>query len=175
MSAFESIATISVGSNTPSVSFTSISSAYQHLQIRGFIRTGRSSAAGYAWIEMNDQPANTAYYSAFGASSASVFGVSASGNRGSGYQIVCPGAGVSSVALYGSFVMDLYDYANTSKLKTARIYSGFADTSSGSSQTFITSFLWKSTSAVNKITFGGVDNTDVIAGTKIGLYGIRNA
>jgi hypothetical protein len=50
---FESIATATLGSDTATIEFTSIPSTYQHLQIRGILRTDYSNITTGSYLEVN--------------------------------------------------------------------------------------------------------------------------
>jgi hypothetical protein len=70
-------------------------------------------------------------------------------------------------------IMDVIDYASTTKYKTVRVLGGF-DKNAAGGEVSLTSGSWRSTSAITSATLSmstGVFNT----GTTIALYGIKGA
>lgn len=169
---YDSIATINVTSNTSTVSFTNIPSTYKHLQVRMSIRTGRNSENGWATIELNNTFGlqNHALYG----NGSGVIGYSGDVGTGAGFQIACPGATINA-NYFGVAVLDILDYASTSKRKTIRILSGASTNGTGGQAAMLSSYLWGDTAAVTSIRFGGVDGGAVVAGSTLALYGMKGA
>jgi hypothetical protein len=72
---------------------------------------------------------------------------------------------------YGVAIVDILDYANTSKNTTTRVLSGWDNNGSG-----IVSFnsgLWVNTAAVNSITLRQGEGTQFASNTTAALYGIK--
>jgi hypothetical protein len=84
------------------------------------------------------------------------------------------GVGYGTLTTYPNVgVIDIHDYANTSKNKTVRTFSGANNNTSAQSEVNLNSGLWMSTSAVNSLTiFSGVNFN---AGSTIALYGIKGS
>jgi hypothetical protein len=171
--AYESIATATVGSGgAGSISFTSIPSTFKHLQIRGIARDNRSAAANMmkTWVN-NDTGANYTDHWLYGdGSTADVFAETTGANH---TQIVRISSASTSSNIFGSFVVDILDYANTSKYKTFKVLSGFDG--NGSGLIFFTSGLWLSTSAINRIDFavGAAGGSLFSEHSSFALYGIK--
>lgn len=165
---YDSIATVSVGSGGSStVTFSSIPSTYTHLQIRGIYRA----------------PSN-ATYMAVGTGSAN-YGLKGhylgGGNGGSTYGGVLSPTGTKGLALdvyvgalvanqFGAIIIDILDYANTSKYKTARAIGGYED---ASSTVILISHLFDTTSAITSITLTADGNYAQYS--SFALYGIKGA
>ena len=174
-SGFYSIATYAVTSGgTSSVTFSSIPSGYTHLQIRASVQSARTSNAydGFA-IQLNsDTGSNYAYHQLLEDNRPYIQTISATSQT---YINVSPIA-----ALYGTsnvtsaLVMDILDYANTSKNKTIKILTGYDTAQSGiiSGGIGFDSGLWQSTSAVNSITLFGATN-GFTSKTQFALYGVK--
>ena len=169
---YESISTVTVGSGgTSSVSFTSIPSTYSHLQIRAI---GRSTSATftnqYMVIQFNSDTtsANYAWHGLSGdGSSPSTFAASSSGG-------VCAPtftAGGSGTNMFGAFVLDILDYSNTNKYKTARSLGGHDQNGVGIVR--FSSGVWMNTNSVSSIQI-----TPAAAGlaqySSFALYGIKS-
>jgi len=172
-SSFESIATATVSnSTTSSITFSSIPSTYQHLQIRYFVRGDRGNAQDWSLMRINGDTGNNYVYHSLYANSASVYGANSGGVQSS---IELPrGAGDTAAANnFGAGIVDIHDYANTSKNKTVRIYGGTLN-SNTSQYINLQSGLWLSTSAISSISIlEGGGGTYFISGSTFALYGIK--
>jgi hypothetical protein len=162
---YESIATVTVGSGgASSISFSSIPSTYQHLQIR-FI--SKLSAGDDVIMRFNGDTANN------------YFNHILYGNGSSAISSVPFGGAYSGVALYytGSSssiaggVVDVLDYTSTAKNKTVRFLGGYDDNGSGNID--LASGLWSATpAAVTSITIKPVSN-NFSQYSSFALYGIK--
>lgn len=163
----------SISSNSPttgsSITFSTIPSTYQHLQIRYLILT---TLDGYsADLRFNsDSGSNYARHYLEGDGSTAF----AAGNASSTYIKAAPYSGiVNSYPTVG--IIDIHDYASTSKNKTVRVFCGndnnATETDEGIS---LMSGIWMNTNAINSITLtlgAGV----FASGSVISLYGIKGA
>lgn len=167
LSSYESIATTTLSSDT-TITFSSIPSTFKHLQIRLLMRrTGTDSSAVTQSIQVNnDTGSNYAEHSLEGSGSAASATGTASTNTIQA--VVCP-RGTSNPSTYGVAIIDILDYASTSKYKTFRCFTG-SDTN-GAGAIKLVSGLWMSTSALNRIDFL---NT-MSSGSTVALYGIKEA
>ena len=149
---YQSISTITVGSGgTSSITFNSIPSTYQHLQIRGntqvtfgsdpgggggvFLRFNSDSGANYTRHLMGGDGANIDVYG------------EASTNQALIERFLYRSTNNS---VYGSAVCDIVDYKDTNKYKTVRNLGGWD--SNGTGQVYFNSSVWMSTSAISSIT-----------------------
>ena len=177
---FESIATVTVGSGgASSIEFTSIpTSTYQHLQLRSIFSTNRAT---YGQDDVNmqvgngsvDTGSNYAWHHLTGD------GAAASATAGTSATNILIGAtsGASGgVSMFGAMVLDILDYASTSKYKTVRAlrgidtngavagFAGFVGLSSG---------VWMSTSSVTAIKLLPRFGSNFAQHTTTALYGVR--
>jgi hypothetical protein len=166
---YESIATVDVGAGGAStVTFSSIPSTYQHLQIR-FI--GRRTTTGLDSTRLNfnsDTGANykpTHYIIADGST------VSAGTSSSNAFALAFYTTGSDATSgIFGAHVIDVLDYANTNKYKTGRILSGVD--LNGSGNMVFSSFLWMSTNAITNIVL--TPNSGNFAQySSFALYGIK--
>jgi hypothetical protein len=166
--AWDSIATTTLGSTSSSITFSSIPSTYTHLQLRinwGFTDTGNNtwlnaqfngdSGSNYAYHAIRANGSTVSVSQNFGATKA-VFGADDNGDASN----------------FGVSVVDILDYANTSKNKTTRSLAGQERNSTGVVNFW--SSLWMSTSAINSITIVP-DASTFRVGSKFALYGIKGA
>lgn len=173
--AYESIATTTVGSGgTSSISFSSIPSTYTHLQIRAFVKAGSGGGSdGQAMIRVGngsvDTASNYSYHSVYGTGASA-----AANNSGTGqnawYPYAIPDSSTTSV--FAAWVVDILDYANTNKYKTIRALAGFDTNNTGSCEVNLSSANWRSTSAINIITWAP-SPASWVQYSHFALYGIK--
>lgn len=168
---YESIATVTVGAGgSSSISFSSIPSTYQHLQIRLIARSNRT-AVNNDYLEMtfnSDTGANYSFHQLLGD------GTSASANSGTTQnniivsRIATTGG---SASIFGGIVLDILDYDNTSKYKTTRSLGG-AD-QNGSGLIYFNSGLWMNTAAITSISIKPSSSNVFQQYSSFALYGIK--
>lgn len=167
---FESIATVTVGAGgASSISFSSIPSTYKHLQIRGIARATSSAGTTENWYcRFNgDSGANYSGHRLDGNGSTAYAQSYSSGTALSHY---FPPNANTGANIFGAIVMDVLDYANTSKNKTVKLLSG--DDYNGGGQVNFDSGAWYSTSAIDSMTFYLVSGS-YAQYSSFALYGIR--
>lgn len=140
-SSYQSIQTVTVGSGgASSVTFSSIPSTYNHLQIR-VLSLGTTVTDGVL-MEFNGDTASN-YYTHYLRGNGSA--ASATSNASTQYPIWTVGASASPTAS----VIDILDYANTNKYKTTRSLTGYD--ANGTGNIYLISGLWQSTAAISSI------------------------
>jgi hypothetical protein len=157
------IATVSLTSSASVVTFSGIPSNYTHLQIRAnCLTTGQEALNMY--YNTDSTGSNYRDHQA-GSNQVDVYAYSNAG-------VNTYGAGIGLVSqTYGAInIIDILDYANTSKNKVARSLWG-ADRN-GSGATGIYSHLWLSQLAINSITLS-VTTYPFQANSSFSLYGIK--
>lgn len=164
---YESISTVTVGAGgAASISFTSIPSTYQHLQIRW---SGRSSGTNInAILNVNGDTSSSAYWHLLYGS-----GSAAAAYTISTQYISLGGTTVSTDAanIFAVGVTDILDYANTNKNKTIRSTNGF-DTNGGGYIYALPSGQWVNTAAITSLTIApGAGNWAQYS--SFALYGIK--
>ena len=169
LGAYEAIATLNGTGSSGVISFTSIPSTYKHLQLRYIARDTRSTSGGNTvYITVNgDSGSNYSTHDIEANGSSIGAGAETSGTR-INYGVVTSandGANIYSVG-----IVDILDYADSNKYKTARWLSGF-DTNGGGLLRFI-SGSWRSTSAINRIDLNATIGNWTTAST-FALYGIK--
>lgn len=162
---YESIATLTASGSSAVLTFSSIPSTYQHLQIRGV--GGSTSTGGYCVLNINgDTGSNYKQHWLQGDGSGTGSGV---------------GSGATSIDLYSTasntanvqaaFIIDVLDYTSTNKNKTIRSLAGIDKNGSGTID--LDSGLYFATpAAITSLSFtinaGNWRNT-----TQLALYGIK--
>jgi hypothetical protein len=167
---YESIATANGTGSSAVISFSSIPSTYQHLQLRGIVKstTSGSSFTGVNLTFNSDTSSSYTRHILYGnGSSALAYG----GTAGVAWSIGgndVPTAGYTST--YGVHVIDLLDYADTNKNKTARALTG-ADVN-GAGEILLSSTVFLKTNAISSIQLNCASG-NFATGTTYALYGIK--
>lgn len=174
-SSYESIASATGTGSSPTITFSSIPSTYKHLQIRGIYRDTRTVNTVDVPICLrfnSDSGANYISHQLTGNGSAASAASSGTGDD----KINIYNAGVTdgtTAGIVGASIIDIIDYASTTKNKTVRGFAGGdGNTASTDFKISLSSGLWLSTSAVTSITvFGTAANFTTL--TTFALYGIK--
>ena len=169
------LATVNVGTTSPtSISFTNIPSTYTHLQIRGIVRDSRASTwVDTMWMYFNSDTTGSNYNSHLlsgnGSSTSSAYDL---GVNTYGMPIGLAGA-TNLTTSFSPFIIDIFDYASTSKNKTVRSFHGLDD-ANDNGLIRLRSGLWMSNSAINGLTFQGGDAGVFFQQySSFALYGIK--
>jgi hypothetical protein len=167
---YESIATVTVGSGgSSSVTFSSIPSTYQHLQIRA-IGHYQGTASAYQNLQMqfnSDTGSNYVYHRLYGNGSSASADASASTTK-----INTPWIPDDTyTSNYGAQIIDILDYASVSKNKTIRVLGGFDGNGSGFLGLFSGAWLNSST-AISSVSIFIPLNT-ISQYSSFALYGIK--
>ena len=161
---YEAIGTAMGTGSSGTITFSSIPQTYKHLQLRTFTNTSRSSgASGSGSLQFNGDTVGTNYWThymqAFGASVGS-------GHNNENYGTFWYG---DSNTYVGS-VIDILDYASTTKKTTAKIHSGYDQNGAGA--TGLISLFWNNTAAVNQIVLTAA-SYNWGSNSRFALYGIK--
>lgn len=168
---YDALGVVNVGAGgAASISFTGIPSTYQHLQVRFIARTTYNNSGNTVNLYYTFNSAGGTPYSqhTLRGDGANTF-ASGSASQGAMY----PGAGVADAGagsnIFGTGVLDVLDYANTNKNKTARVLNG--TDRNGGGQIVFSSGAWYSTAAVNNLTLTSDGN--FVEYSSFALYGIK--
>lgn len=164
---FESIATANP-SGTSSVTFSSISGAYKSLQIRGITKSGQTSSADYTDILIAFNGTALTKSHRLSGDGTTVTAGSSTQNIG-----VTINNHSSLVNNFNPIIIDIIDYASTTKNKTVRGISGIDSNLSYPLFLTMNSAFLNSTTAVTSITLSTASATNWISGTTFALYGIK--
>jgi hypothetical protein len=159
-SSFDSIATTTVGAGgAATITFSSIPSTYQHLQIRILAKTGDGGAFGSISMTFNGNPGEFRH-DLYGTGSST--GVSSINQSFYTY--------VGGIAQFGVSIIDILDYTNANKAKTSRSICGVDN--NGSGLVAFTSGLETSTAAITSITLTS-NSGNLAQYSSLALYGIK--
>ena len=170
---FESIATVTVGSGgAASAVFDNIPGTYQHLQVRGVVRSSRTGSSTDSITASYNADTSSANYVRFHVLDGNGASASASAQASgvAAHNIFSSATAASATAsIFEGVVMDILDYASSSKYKTVRSFSGHDRNGAGAVNLW--SALWMSNSAITKITITCTNN--LVEYTTFALYGIK--
>ncbi len=173
--AFESIASATGTGSSATITFSSIPSTYQSLQLR-IVTKGSATGGGdsYVWLRVNG--ATGTVYSAhhlYGNGASVLAGAYSTANEMEGIlQTINSGATQTNVCSVG--IIDFHDYASTTRNKTIRAITGYDN--NGAGEVRLASGLYQSTTAISSISLiyqggSGAWTTQ----TQVALYGIKGA
>ena len=170
LGSYESIATVTPTGSSSTIQFTSIPGTYSHLQLRAIVKT---TTAGSSLQDANltfnaDSSASYSRHILYG-NGASALAYGNSGNTAftvGGGEV--PTAGYTNI--FGAYVIDILDYANTNKNKTVRALTG-ADVN-GAGQILLSSTVWSKTNAITSIELAAPSG-NWASGSSFALYGVN--
>lgn len=165
---FDSIASVTVSSGVASVEFTAIPATYQHLQIRALTRETNATFPGFSYLQVNNDTGSN-----YAVHLLSANGSSASVGQATSQSIMYTGpVGSTTANTFGSMIIDILDYRNTSKYKNFRYWTCATNNSSGEMR--YGSGLWYSLNGVTSIKLFG-NNGNWQQYSSFALYGIKGA
>jgi hypothetical protein len=171
--AYESISTVTAAGGEANLTFSSISGTYTHLQIRGIVRDNLASPSAVQQLAVrfnSDTGTNYGRHYLSGDGSTATASGTASGNLINLY--LCAPSDAMTANVFGAVLVDVLDYASTTKNKTLRGFSG-ADVN-GSGNVNLVSGVWLNTAAITSVTMNARGNA-FKAGSTFALYGIKAA
>jgi hypothetical protein len=174
--AYESIATATGTGSSGTITFSSIPSTYTSLQIRILSKTIRTGSSGTndGFLQFNgDTGSNYSYHYLIGdgSSPSAAGGASQTSMR---IARIDQSNFTGLTNMMATAIIDIHDYASTTKAKTVRYISGNSTNNVGDGQVNLGSGGWFSTSAVNQVSIF-VSGTSFTTSTVISLYGIKGA
>ena len=174
---YELISTSVLGSNQTSVTFTDSGAwtPYKHLQIRYVARSTVSNTADNLTLRFNGDTSGTSYstHLLYGDGSSAASAAFNSGNGARSFIYVASAITAASALTYNFApgVVDILDFASTSKNTTTRALGGYMDSNIASRRVGLFSGLWINTAAVTSISVG--NSADFLAGSRFSLYGLK--
>jgi len=161
---FFQIATTTLNVTAASITFSSIPQGYTHLQVRYI---ARATVNDNTYMRFNgDTGANYSGHYIYGQGASAASGSIVNGT--SFYTDVLTGSATS----YNNAVVDILDYANTNKYKTARTIAGMD--LNGSGNAWLASGNWRNTAAITSITLNQSSGSYVFEpNSSFALYGIK--
>jgi hypothetical protein len=162
---YDSLASVTLSASTNTITFAGIPAGYKHLQIRimalgdtansGLMRFNSDTGSNYSWHALSGN------------------GTASSANAGASQTFMIAngfGDGPNSTTFPFVSVIDILNYANTSKYKTGRMLDG--QDKNGSGRIAFMSGLWMNTAAVTTITIAP-SSGNYTQYSSFALYGVK--
>lgn len=162
---FESIATVTGNGTASSVTFSSIPATYASLQLR--ISYLATTTKLFLRPNNDTNGANFARHSLYADGAT----VSALGAASSTNPFITNLAMDSDTTNPTVVIVDIHDYASTTKYKTVRVFTGIDMNGSGSIN--LNSVLWMSTTAISSLVIPNSNSNNYNTGSVFSLYGIK--
>jgi hypothetical protein len=166
-SAFDSIATITGAGSPTTITFSSIPSTYKHLQVR--FRTLASSSGADSYLRFNGVSTTTYDWHSMSGNGSAASAIGVPGDDG----IRLAYGSDTSTTYPMSAIIDIYDYANTSKNKTVRTFAGQDFNGTYGGPVVLSSALWRSTSAITSLSINLIGGPTYSTSSIFSLYGIE--
>lgn len=175
---FESIASLSGNGSSNSFTFSSIPSTYVSLQLRGVLRDNAggnaSSAVGFQFNASGNSSGTSHWMLGIGDAPA----YTNAGNDTSETFINYLSVGSAALSnTYGMFIIDIHDYASTTRNKTIRTFMGVDGNGNASTSAVVGTFsnLRINTAAINEIKLVNRNGNAFTSLSNVALYGIKGA
>lgn len=166
--AYELISTTTLGSDTSSVTFSSIVSTYKQIQIRYAARTDYGNSFDQIYMRMNaDTGANYRDHYLTGTGSAVNSGTSGA----NGITLGWLAGNTATSDAFGAGIVDVLDYVSSSKYTTSRTLAG--SNNGATNRVYLQSGLWLNTAAITSLTLLPVYGSNFKTGSRFSLYGIK--
>jgi len=169
--AFDLLETTTLTSSASSVTFSGLDSYaanYKHLQIRGIVRSADAGKTDNLNVKVNNSTTGYISHRLYG--NGSTVGSESNPDSTKWEFNFFPGNGATTGA-YKPIILDILDYANTSKNTTARALHGVIESNEPIRRINLDSGLWANTAAITSISFQMGSN--ILTNTRFSLYGIK--
>jgi hypothetical protein len=170
-SSYESIASATGTGSSGTITFSSIPSTYKHLQIRYTAKIASGGGTDIVPIILRFNGNTSAVYrSHYLTGNGTTASASADGSAQTGGYILISDSGTAS-NIQGVGIVDVIDYASSTKNKTVRVFQGMDKNASGGVVRLSSTGFYDTTaiSSIDFITLSGSFNTT----TEFALYGIK--
>ena len=169
--AYDALATVTVPSGgTSSITFSGIPTGYKHLQIRLSARASRSGESNdFVTIQYNGDTGSNYSWHAVEGSGTTVYAEGAASTASPRYGDIT--ASTATANTFGVGVIDILDYANTSKNTTLRTLTGRDQ--NGAGWVWFGSGAWYNTAAVTSMLIKPTFGTDFQQYSQFALYGVK--
>jgi hypothetical protein len=169
--AYDALATVSLSTDTASITFAGIPSGYKHLQIAGLSRAntgGTNDVTTYLRFNGNSSSVYSTHRTyGYGGGGGGSYDASSSTTQISFGSTL---EGGNTANCFSAVFCDILDYSSNSKFKTTMSLSGAATNSLG--MVYQTSGNWRNTTPINSITLS-LSTGSFAANTSFELYGVK--
>jgi hypothetical protein len=180
---YESIATATGTGSSGTITFSSIPSTYSHLQVRVLSKGTATGVAAYPAIIRLNGSSSAIYSEHFltgnGATASASAGNSPSTTSTTLWKISASSktSAPNMTNTMGVAIIDIHDYASTTKNKTIRYFGGTECNDTGTNASYVTlgSGLYGATTAVSSLSIITDGGTNFTTSSVFSLYGIKGA
>jgi len=167
VASFDSIATTTLSSPQSTLVVGSIPGTYQHLQIRGILKSTAIPGGTPRLYFNNDRTTNSySMHEIFGNGGGST-GV----NQQFNLDAIYASLGSQNTTQFGAYVINIFDYASTSKSKTIQFIHGFDSNASG--YVSFSTGMYTSTNAITSFGITPQQTANFDTGSTMAVYGIK--
>ena len=160
---FDSIASVTLASNANTIDFTSIPATYKHLQIRGIFNS-TAVRNGTPRFTLNGDSNNSYSIQAIRNST-----IDNENNINAAYSSLA----TQLPGYFNSFILDIFDYANTNKFKTFQLRQGVSDFSGSEFYNVFSAGHYRSLNAISSFSLIDQQDSDITSLSTMALYGIK--
>jgi hypothetical protein len=174
LSSYESIATSAGTGSSTTVTFSSIPSGFKHLQIRALLKnTQNTNFESNLDVRFNSDT-GTNYANHYLRGNGATPSVSGAANNDKISPVAFfPYLGKGTSATMGVVIIDILDYASTTKNKTLRAFGSYDN--NGEGYVMVASGLWMNTAAITSISLIEGSSYNWATSATFALYGIKEA
>lgn len=168
--AFESIASYTTTAGQTIVTFSSIPSTYQSLQLRFNAQSNRAATSDEIFMRINGSSSAEYVIHRVWGDGAGVYAYGATGFTQFDPLAACSAANATDIFTVG--IIDFHNYASTTQTKTIRNFTGYDRNGAGDIR--LMSGLWNNTAAITSISVD-INIANFSANSTFALYGIKGA
>jgi hypothetical protein len=169
---FESIASATGTGSSGTITFSSIPQTYTHLQIRGIARLTADTVPAPINVRYNGITTSTYFNHRLLGNGTSAIAAGNSANSRI-YQVANAVSNNETANCFGVFIIDIHDYASTTKTKTLRCFWGNLQARGDTNEVVgLSSGASTATTAVTSIDIFN-ESTNFTTTTSFALYGIK--
>jgi hypothetical protein len=163
---------VNISSNTLSVTFSGIPSTYSSLQLRILSASTRAASANLN-IQVNSNTGTVYTRHEINGDGTTVTSSGAVAGGVTTASIARSTGGDSGSNIYAASIIDIQDYASTTKNKTMRSFFGINNNGLSTENVTLRSVLYIGTDAITSLTLTSASSTSFIAGSTFALYGMK--
>jgi hypothetical protein len=174
--AYDALWSTTLSSTTSSITIGGIPNTYEHLQLRIYARStlAGTSSDNIAFRINGDTGSNYSTHNLYGTGAGAFSAAFAGLSYGYLPSVISSSGNLANT--FAGVIVDLLDYASSTKNKTIRALGGFDENANSGGSVYdnriqLSSAFWNSTAPLNSIVFG--TSASFASGTTFALYGIK--
>ena len=169
--AYDALASNTLSVATSSVTFNGIPAGYKHLQLRILGRSSSANPSETVRMQLNGRITANGYTNHLVYSDGASAIADGDNQSVAGFNIHRLPAATSTASVFGALIIDILDYADTSKFRLLRSIGGYD--ANGSGRIAFGSGLFNSTDAISSIKLELSTAANYVADSSFQLYGVK--